>query len=174
MKKNNIVQQLGLLCLITFTTVVVAEEKDKPIPEPIKSVTQFEGRFNGQKMDYTAVASETPLKNEDGDIAAHIFSISYIKDDVKDTATRPVAFIYNGGPGSSSVWLHMGVFGPKKIQLASDAEDDGAAPFNILDNPDTILDVTDLVFIDPIGTGFSRVVGKGDNKDYWGITQDAQ
>ncbi|XOV78724.1 MAG: S10 family peptidase [Aestuariibacter sp.] len=174
MKKNNIVQQLGLLCLITFTTVVVAEDKDRPIPEPMKSVTQFEGRFNGQKMDYTAIASETPLKNKEGDIAAHIFSISYIKDDVKDTATRPVAFIYNGGPGSSSVWLHMGVFGPKKIQLASDAEDDGAAPFNILDNPDTILDVTDLVFIDPVGTGFSRVVGKGDNKDYWGITQDAK
>lgn len=160
--------------LVSSHLSALAEEKAKVIPEPMQSVVQFEGRFNGQNMDYTATSKETPLKNEDGEVTAHLFSISYVKDDVKDTSKRPVSFIFNGGPGSASVWLHMGVFGPKKIQIASDAEDDGAAPFNILDNPDTILDVTDLVFIDPIGTGFSRVVGKGKNDDYWGITQDAK
>lgn len=174
MNKKSILKASGWLLIATLSLPTWAEDKEKPIPEPMKSVTKFEGRFNGQKMAYTATAGETPLKNDEGDVTAHLFSISYVKDDVKDTSKRPVAFIYNGGPGSASVWLHMGVFGPQKIQIASDAEDDGAAPFNILENPDTILDVTDLVFIDPIGTGFSRVVGKGDTKDYWGITQDAK
>ncbi|MCC2608117.1 S10 family peptidase [Planctobacterium marinum] len=155
-------------------TIFAGESEQKTIPDPVVSVTQHQGKFNGVRMDYTATAGETPLKNKEGDVTAQIFSVSYVKDDVKDTSKRPVAFIFNGGPGSASVWLHMGVFGPKKIVIPSDAEDDGAAPFNLQDNPDTVLDVTDLVFIDPVGTGFSRVVGKGETKDYWGVKEDAK
>ncbi|BDX05031.1 peptidase S10 [Planctobacterium marinum] len=158
-----------------YTASTFSSEKEpKPIPDPVMSITQHKGTFNGQRMSFTAKAGETPLKDKDGDVTAHIFSMSYIKDNVKDSATRPVSFIFNGGPGSASVWLHMGVFGPKKIVIPSDAEDDGAAPFSLLDNPDTVLDVTDLVFIDPVGTGFSRVVGEGENKDYWGVKEDAK
>lgn len=169
----------NLLVTISLLTssVLMAEDKipELPeLPEPQVSVTQHQGIFNGTKIKYTATAGETPLKNTAGDVTAHMFSISYVKDGVKDKSKRPVSFIFNGGPGSSSVWLHMGVFGPQKIVIPSDAIDDGAAPFNLQENPDTVLDVTDLVFIDPIGTGFSRPVGKGEGKAFWGIRQDAR
>ena len=176
MKSINKVFAIAVVLLSPLcNSVAIAEEKKgKPIPEPQVSVTQHQGTFNGKRLKYTATAGETALKNSEGEVSAHIFSVSYVKNDIKDKSKRPVAFIYNGGPGSSSVWLHMGVFGPKKIVIPSDAEDDGAAPFNLQDNPDTVLDVTDLVFIDPVGTGFSRTVGKGKGEDYWGLRQDAK
>jgi carboxypeptidase C (cathepsin A) len=148
------------------------EAPDKPIPEPIVSVTRHSGVFGGQRIAYTATASETYLKAEDGTPKASLFSIAYVKEG-RDPG-RPVTFLFNGGPGSGSLWLHMGAFGPKRVAIPSDARDDGGPPFPILDNPDSLLDATDIVFIDPVGTGFSRVLGKTENKEYWGVTQDAK
>ena len=85
-----------------------------------------------------------------------------------------MTFLFNGGPGSGSVWLQMGAFGPKRVAIPSDARDDGAPPYPILDNPDSLLDATDLVFIDPPGTGFSHLIGKTDPKEFYGVTQDAK
>ena len=85
-----------------------------------------------------------------------------------------MTFLFNGGPGSGSVWLQMGAFGPKRVAIPSDARDDGAPPYPILDNPDSLLDVTDLVFIDPPGTGFSHLIGKTEGKEFYGITADAK
>jgi carboxypeptidase C (cathepsin A) len=85
-----------------------------------------------------------------------------------------VFFLFNGGPGSGSVWLQMGAFGPKRVAIPSDARDDGAPPYPLLDNPGSLLDVTDMVFIDPPGTGFSHLIGKADPKNYYGVTQDAK
>lgn len=158
--------------LILLTSVAGhAGDKDQAI-KPIKSVTKHSVTINGQKINYTAAAGETVLK-KDGKADAKIFSVTYTKDGVKDKSKRPVSFIYNGGPGSSSVWLHMGAFGPEKIVIPSDAKDDGAAPFNLTANTDSILDVTDLVFIDPVGTGFSHTVGDGKGATYWGLREDA-
>lgn len=141
---------------------------------PEVSRSERNGTFNGKKIRYTATAGETFLRDEDGTPTASIFSIAYVQSGVKDKSQRPVTFLYNGGPGSASVWLHMGVFGPQKIVIPSDAVDDGAAPFNLQANPDTVLDVTDLVFIDPVGTGFSRALGETENKAFWGVTEDAK
>ncbi|HEX9946472.1 MAG TPA: peptidase S10 [Allosphingosinicella sp.] len=149
-----------------------AKEADKPVPEPIVSVTRHSGTFGGQRMSYTATAGETYLKAADGTPKASIFSIAYVKE--PRDPKRPVAFLFNGGPGSGSLWLHMGAFGPKRVAIPSDARDDGAPPFPILDNPDSLLDATDIVFIDPVGTGFSRPLGKTEGKEYWGVTQDAR
>ncbi|MCJ8156706.1 S10 family peptidase [Sphingomonas sp. LaA6.9] len=146
--------------------------KDEAIPAPRRSVTRHSGRFGGQAISYTATASETYLKADDGTPRASIFSISYVKDG-KDP-NRPVTFLFNGGPGSGSVWLHMGAFGPKRVAIPSDARDDGAPPYPIVDNPDSLLDVTDIVFIDPVGTGFSHALGKTDPKDFYGVTKDAE
>jgi carboxypeptidase C (cathepsin A) len=148
------------------------DEADKAIPAPIVSVTRHSGTFGGQRMTYSATASETYLKAADGTPKASIFSIAYVKE--PRDPKRPVAFLFNGGPGSGSLWLHMGAFGPKRVAIPSDARDDGAPPFPILDNPDSLLDVTDIVFIDPVGTGFSRPLGKTEGKEYWGVTQDAK
>ncbi|MEQ9506758.1 MAG: peptidase S10 [Hyphomonas sp.] len=142
------------------------EVPEKPVPEPVMFKSTHTGTFGGQKMTYRVEAGETQIKNADGDITASFFTIAYIRESTG--APRPVSFVFNGGPGSASVWLHLGLLGPKRAAVASDADaDDGAAPYTLLDNPLSILDVTDLVFIDPIGTGYSRVVGKGEGKDYW-------
>jgi carboxypeptidase C (cathepsin A) len=149
-----------------------AKETRAEAPAPIVSVTRHSGTFGGQRIAYAATASETYLKAADGTPKASIFSIAYVKEP-RDPA-RPVAFLFNGGPGSGSLWLHMGAFGPKRVAIPSDARDDGAPPFPIVDNPDSLLDVADIVFIDPVGTGFSRPLGKTEGKEYWGVTQDAK
>ncbi|WP_294297386.1 peptidase S10 [uncultured Sphingomonas sp.] len=146
--------------------------KAEDIPPPNRSVTRHAGMFGGQSVAYTAITGETYLKADDGTPRAAIFSTSYIKDG--NDPRRPVTFLFNGGPGSGSVWLHMGAFGPKRVAIPSDAKDDGAPPYPIVDNPDSLLDVTDVVFIDPVGTGFSHALGKTDPKEFYGVTQDAR
>lgn len=146
--------------------------KGQDIPPPLVSVTRHKGVFGGVAVSYTATARETYLKADDGTPKASIFSTSYVKDGADPN--RPVTFLFNGGPGSGSLWLHMGAFGPKRVAIPSDARDDGAPPYPIVDNPDSLLDATDIVFIDPVGTGFSRALGKTEAKDYWGVTADAK
>ncbi|QSB45592.1 peptidase S10 [Tsuneonella flava] len=133
---------------------------------------QMRGTFGGKSVSYTATVKEEVLKDDKGTPKAAIVTTSYIAE--PRDPNRPVTFLWNGGPGSGSVWLQMGAFGPKRVAIPSDAKDDGGPPYPILDNPDSLLDVTDLVFIDPVGTGFSHVIGDADTKDYWGITQDAR
>ena len=134
--------------------------------------TRLSGVFGGQKVNYTATIGETILAAEDGTQKAAIVVTSYVKE--PRDPSRPVTFLFNGGPGSGSVWLQMGAFGPKRVAIPSDARDDGAPPYPILDNPDSLLDATDLVFIDPPGTGFSHLIGKTDPKEFYGVTQDAK
>ncbi len=142
------------------------------VPQPRSAVSRRSGIFGGVTVNYTATAKETYLKADDGTPKASIFSTSYVKEGA--SPDRPVTFLFNGGPGSGSLWLHMGAFGPKRVAIPSDARDDGAPPYRITDNPESLLDVTDLVFIDPVGTGFSHALGKTEPKDYWGVTADAK
>lgn len=139
--------------------------------EPQVKTTQHTGTFGSQRISYTATIGETILTGDDGTQEAVIVTTSYVKDP-KDTS-RPVFFIYNGGPGSGSVWLQMGAFGPKRVAIPSDARDDGAPPYPVVDNPDSLLDVADLVFIDPPGTGYSYLTKGTDKSKYYGLRQDA-
>lgn len=169
-----------LATAIAIAAPVQAQDKpaDKPaeaaaaIPDPVVSVTRHSGTFGGQKIAYTATAGETYLKGDDGTPKAAIFSIAYVKE--PRDSSRPITFLFNGGPGSGSLWLHMGAFGPKRVAIPSNAIDDGAPPYRLIDNPESLLDVTDIVFIDPVGTGFSRALGKTEAKDYWGVSSDAK
>jgi carboxypeptidase C (cathepsin A) len=140
-------------------------------PKEESSVTDHTIQLGGQTIPYKAAASTTLIKNDDGDPTALIFSIAYVRSDVKDISQRPIAFVYNGGPGSSSIWLHMGAFGPRRV-VTSDSAPTPPAPYVTVDNSDCLLDKTDLVFIDPVGTGFSHAVGKAKDKDFWGIDPD--
>lgn len=142
--------------------------------EPKSFVKSFTGRFNSERLAYTVTAGETFLRDGNDDPTASIFTVAYTKDDLDDPTKRPVTFIFNGGPGSASVWLHMGVFGPKRVVVPSNGRDAGAAPYRIEDNPLSILDVTDLVFIDPVGTGYSKPLGETKGKAFWGLREDAQ
>lgn len=149
-----------------------AQDK-KPAPEEKSSRTQHSITLDGQKIPYTATASTTLLKDEDGTAKATVFSIAYTRDGVKDPATRPVTFSFNGGPGAASVWVHMGAFGPKRVER--DAEGMSLKPpGRLVDNDLSILDVTDLVFIDPVDTGYSRTVPGQDAKQFHGVRQDVE
>src|SRR5208282_484143 len=130
-------------------------------------------KINNQSIAYKATASTTLLKDEKGEPTALIYSTAYTRSDTKDVSQRPIAFIYNGGPGSASIWLHMGAFGPRRVVNADHAATP-PAPYKIEDNAHSLLDKTDMVFIDPVGTGFSRAVGKAQNKDFWGVDQDVK
>lgn len=152
-----------------------AEEKAAPaeVADPVMFISEHTGRFGSERIRYRVEAGETYLKNDKGEPIASIFAFSYIREDAGEN--RPVTFVFNGGPGSASIWLHMGMFGPKRVVVASDAdEDDGAAPYLLTDHAESPLDVTDLVFIDPVGTGYSRAIGVGESKDFWSQSGDTE
>jgi carboxypeptidase C (cathepsin A) len=118
-------------------------------------VTHHSVTVQGKKINYTATVAQMPLKDAAGETEAHIFYMAYTLDGLTDTTKRPVTFCFNGGPGSASMWVHMGGMGPRSPKL----EANGSMlppPYELKDNPNTWLDQTDLVFIDPVGTGYSR------------------
>lgn len=131
-------------------------------------------RLANGKIDYKVVAGNTAFKDDEGKPEASIFSTYYARTNIKEAQNRPILFIFNGGPGSSSVWLHLGVFGPKIVEIPSDAQAVPAAPYTIKDNPLSLLDIADMVFIDPVGTGYSKPIGDYEGKDFWGVSQDAK
>ena len=118
------------------------------------AVTHHTLQLDGKTLNYTATAAEMPLKNAEGETEAHIFYVAYTMDGA-DASKRPLTFCFNGGPGSASMWVHMGAMGPRSPRLRPDGEM-AQPPYQIYDNPHTWLDRTDLVFIDAPGTGYSR------------------
>ena len=165
-----------LSCFLIGTASLFSQEKaKKAIPEPKSFITDHQISNGGKTISYKAIASESYLKNKEGEPVASIWSVAYLKKGVSDQRQRPVTFVFNGGPGSASMWLHMGMFGPQLVKVNSDAkEDDGAAPYDLVKNENGLFDLTDFVFIDPVGTGYSRVVGEGKVEDYWGLNEDAR
>lgn len=135
------------------------------------SVTEHSIRVKGETIPYKATAGTIILKDDKGEPTGSMFYVAYTRSDVQDLSQRPLAFFYNGGPGSSTVWLHMGAYGPKRVATV-DAAPTPPAPYKLVDNEDTLLPVTDEVFIDAMGTGFSHAIGKAQDKDFWGIDQD--
>jgi len=137
------------------------------------SVTDHTMRIGGQTIAYKATASTTLLKNDKGDSTGLLYSVAYTRSDVKDLTQRPVSFLYNGGPGSATMWLHMGAFGPRRVQTI-DGSFTPPAPYKLVDNGESLLDKTDLVFIDAMGTGYSHAVCKAQEKDFFGIDEDLE
>ena len=152
-----------------------SEEGKKETPAvpaaPAPAVTHHEITIDGAKIPYTATAATIDLQNDDGDTIGRMFYVAYTRDGVSDPATRPVTFCFNGGPGSSTMWLEMASFGPKRVEV-TDAAPTPPPPYRVVVNGDSLLDVTDLVFVDAMGTGYSRIVGKGKPKDFYGTDPD--
>jgi len=149
------------------------EEKKPPVPEEKIVQTKHSLKIGGQEIKYTATAGTILLKLEDGTPKASIFYVAYTKDDVGDASQRPLTFSFNGGPGSASVWLHLGLFGPRRVQMG----DAGALlppPYKLVDNDVSLLDISDLVFIDPVSTGYSRAVPGEAPKQFHGVTEDVE
>jgi carboxypeptidase C (cathepsin A) len=142
-----------------------------PAPEEKSSVTHHTARIGGQQIKYTATAATYVIKADDGTPKATFFFVGYTKEDVPDVTKRPLSFVYNGGPGSASSYTHMGL-GPKRIVLT----DDGfgmPAPYSIVENDDSFLDATDMVFVDAISTGYSRPAPGENTAQFYGVLQDA-
>jgi carboxypeptidase C (cathepsin A) len=138
---------------------------------PEVSITKHSVTIGGKLIHYTATAGTILLKNEKEDSVALLGFTAYVKDGETDPGNRPVTFAYNGGPGSSSMWLHMGALGPRVV-VTNDAGLTPPAPYKTIDNTNSILDISDLVMIDPVGTGLSHPIGKATVKDFWGVDQD--
>jgi carboxypeptidase C (cathepsin A) len=147
-------------------------ERDRPAPVEEKPVvTRHEIRAGSRTLKYTVTTGMMPIKNQAGDTEANIFFIAYTLDNGASASERPLMFSFNGGPGSSSVWLHLGALGPRRVKML----DDGgmpAPPFHLVDNEHTWLDQTDLVFIDPVGTGYSRAARPELASKFFGLQGD--
>jgi len=184
----------------TETTSTDKSDKDKPAEKPAPTEISTEGSITagGQHIAYTAIAGtltvgatdiddaqlgpdgkpqpgsqlalNEPKEPKDAAPIARMSYFAYFKKDAK-AEDRPITFFYNGGPGSSTVWLHMGSLGPKHVVTDTD-QHLPAAPYKLIDNPYTLLDVSDVVFIDMPGTGFGRLIGKDPEKAFWGIDED--
>jgi carboxypeptidase C (cathepsin A) len=145
------------------------EEYAGPAEEKI-SQTSHSFRLDGREIRYTATTGTLPIRLDNGQVAARMFFVAYTKDG-EDPKTRPVSFLYNGGPGAATVWLHMGSFAPKHVQMAADGFQP-APPYHLVDNENSLLDATDLVFIDAVSTGFSRTVAGVSSAQFHGQTND--
>lgn len=150
-----------------------APEFKPEFPKEVLSATKHAVKIGGTIVSYTATAGNLLLKEENGRPKANIFFIAYTKDGISDTSKRPITYSFNGGPGSSSVWLHLGAFGPKRVL----AKEDGKPlppPYKLVDNENSLLDLTDLVFIDPVTTGYSRAVPGENPSQYHGVKPDVE
>jgi len=172
---------LNLVLTALLASAVYAQTPEEAEPEipgkvPVTGigfplVSQHQGVFNDQSVAYTAAVSALDVDDGDGKPGARIVSTAYVRDPVD--AGRPVIFLWNGGPISPSVYLHMGAFGPKRVAFSDDLQADPTqAP--LADNPHSVLDVADLVFFDPAGTGFSRALPGKALEDYFSVEADAQ
>lgn len=185
------------LCLGTIDSSVIAQEsspRDTTRPTPLHTaadsaaarradslrtvekppvVTHHEMTIGGESIRYTATTGRMPIRNEKtGVTEGQIFYVYYRKDG-SNAATRPISFVFNGGPGSATVWLHMGAYGPKRVHLNPDGTNP-PPPFTYEDNPYTLLNQTDLVFLDPVGTGYSRATKPELGPNFWGLDEDVR
>ena len=148
------------------------KEEHFDMTEAAPIVTHHQVTVDGKLLRYSATAGRLPIKRGDGKIEAEMFYVAYTLDG-QDAAMRPLTFAYNGGPGSASIWLHMGALGPRRVVLQPDGFMP-PAPYRMEDNPYTLLDKSDLVLIDAIGTGFSRAADAEMFKKFWGVKGDIE
>ncbi|TPK61758.1 peptidase S10 [Mesorhizobium sp. B2-4-15] len=170
------------LMVAAIAQPVLAETAERPVPTggvlsllPSPQITNHSITLAGRKLDYQAKAGTLSLLSGKGEVTAEVFYVAYVlqppASPVKEPR-RPITFVFNGGPGAASAYLHIGALGPRIIATGADGEF-LPPPQRLIDNPDSWLDMTDLVFVDPVGTGYSREAPGQDTHDFWGVNQDA-
>ena len=158
-----------------FSVFSDESKKEDAKPEKLEEktvVTQHEVKVQGQVIKYTATTGTMILKDDDEKPEASIFYVAYTKDGEKNLANRPITFCFNGGPGSASVWLHLGLLGPQRVAMSMNGVP--KRPYELVDNDYSMLDQTDLVFIDPVSTGYSRMAKGVDKKKFHSVDGDIQ
>ncbi|WP_019026722.1 S10 family serine carboxypeptidase-like protein [Colwellia piezophila] len=158
---NTLTKMLTLVIVVLFSVNALAEnERTLAIDE--KNTTKHSTKVNGKKFKYTATTGTQPVWDDEGKPIASLFYTYYQRSDVKDTAKRPLVISFNGGPGSASVWMHVAYTGPRVLNV--DSEGYPLQPYGVKTNPYSILDVADIVFVNPVNTGYSRVLPDKDGK----------
>jgi carboxypeptidase C (cathepsin A) len=191
MRNRWVLSAIGLVCVLTLAPAFAQQRGGQradapqtaqtpagqapgrevaPAIEQKPSQTSHALRLDGRDIKYTATAGTLAIRLDDGKVAARMFFVAYTKDG-EDVKTRPISFLYNGGPGSASVWLHMGSFAPRRAQMADEGFQP-APPYQLVDNENSLIDVSDLVFVDAIDTGFSRAVEGVNNAQFHGQDGD--
>ncbi|MCC5914525.1 MAG: carboxypeptidase [Balneolaceae bacterium] len=165
---------LSLFLLISLAVVTDSETlqaQTRTLDAESSVTTENEVRINGERVRYEATAGTQPVWGDDGEAHASLFYVYYRRTDVDDVDRRPLVFSFNGGPGSASVWMHIGYTGPKFLNI--DDEGYPVQPYGVTDNPHSILDVADIVYIDPVNTGFSRILHEdAERSDFFGVNAD--
>jgi carboxypeptidase C (cathepsin A) len=156
--------------LLVAASLLALAAAPPPKPEPTAEAGGAV-MLAGKRVEYLATSGRLPVKDKTGKAGASVFFVAYTKKDIETPAARPVTFCFNGGPGSSSVWLHLGAFGPRRVLLADDGRS-APAPFELVENEWSLLDLTDLVFIDPVSTGYSRADDPKEAKLFHGVEED--
>lgn len=162
--------------VLTLTTVTVppgAMAQEDAEPTPASWTSHHSVQVGGETVEYDAEVGSVILRNAEEEPIAEVYFTAYFRTNGAPSAERPIMFSYNGGPGSSSFWLHMGIMGPRRVSVPV-TEHPGPAPYDIGDNPYTLLDKTDIVMVDPVGTGFSRTMGEAEGEMFWGVDEDAR
>jgi carboxypeptidase C (cathepsin A) len=175
----SIVRTIAIACSLLLAPAAAASapsdppasSSPPPVPKAQTVVTHHSARIGNRILPYTATAGTIILSNAKDEPAASVFYVAYTADPIASTARRPLTFAYNGGPGGASALIHIGAFGPRTV-VTTNAETTPPPPYDIVDNTDSLLDTSDLVFIDAVGTGFSRIVGHGTAKDFYGVDAD--
>lgn len=142
--------------------------------KPARFESDHEMVLNGKTIPYHTVSEDNVFYNNEGKPIASIFSFSYFRSDVEDTRNRPVIFAYNGGPGSASMYVHAGFLGARRITYGEPDRPTSFGPYEVIDNPDCLLDVADLVLVDPVGTGYGVLLDEEERKNFLGIEEDAE
>jgi len=184
--KNRIILVLGIILIFLSSAALHAQQgpeqktdiQKKP-PDASKapteakppSVTEHTITIDGKSISYTATVGEMIVNKPDEKPGASMFYIAYTRNDIRDTSWRPITFAFNGGPGSSSVWLHLGGLGPRRVAM-DDEGNPTAPPFGLMDNENSLINVTDLVFIDPVSTGYSRPLPGENKSQFHGVHED--
>lgn len=162
---------LCFLFLMSITLSYSSIAQQRQLPADTTVTTESSVTINGESIPYTATAGTQPVWNDKGNVDASLFYVYYERTDVDDKSARPLVFSFNGGPGSASVWMHIGYTGPRFLRI--DDEGYPIQPYGVIDNNHSILDVADIVYVDPVNTGFSRILNEdADRSDFFGVNED--
>ncbi len=177
MMKTLVPMALTVLPFAFLNAPITAQSNGSPAATEEPAPSRWESKHsivvNGQTIQYDAIVGSTILRDDKGKPTAELFYTAYFRTNVPNPSSRPIVFAYNGGPGSASFWLHMGIMGPRRVVTPTVGQQ-APPPYPMVDNQYTLLDNADIVMIDPVGTGFSRPAGEAEGKDFWGVDEDAR
>ena len=163
--------------VVLAPALATAQEEVPTAPGPEPTASRWESSHSivvgRETVEYDAVVGSIILRDQTEKASAELFYTGYFRTNIQDRSTRPIIFSYNGGPGSASFWLHMGIMGPRRV-VTPNVGQQAPPPYPLVDNEYTLLDKADIVMIDPVGTGFSRPAGEAEGKDFWGLDEDAR